>query len=354
MVNPLFKKLFIPTLTLSAIFSGACLAAQPVAAKNYSFTEVFANKLKRDAEIDDECHHDFFCEKNYYSRLASTSELDKVTKAMNNQILYYTTINPSTMDVNVFFNDRAHYENFRDRLEEGFRLKLKSASLTWLMKNGQYAAEVILNDDVDRLIPNHEVTVDMGDPSELENALYPRLDYYVFTNVNYGTGTYALYDSCLKSDLYHEGMDCRIAFDNSGNVFYAPVEPGYELVFPPDVVETEDNAIPQAPVENDDLLIDNPESQDHDLANNNLGSDSYQADNDLAESIDSYTSPTLVATLVANTSQLPGAPNTGVSTSDLRPTHPSLGNLIGCTALLVILNASFFSLIWWPRRHHQK
>ncbi len=201
--------------------------------KNYwTIEEMEALSANFEQEISATCGDDFMCRDEFNMSLWERGEDYRAMSSFESMPLHITAVNPSKGTLRVIYYDQEKnmehmgmYGNyplldlFVVRFDNGYYTT--NASHAQMLRSGNIAPEVhpVLNETEIKngpnwLIPNTEQEFAFEDATisdNIQNSLYI---YYETALSAYGN--IVDYSSCVASDEYHDGMECRLFFSQGG------------------------------------------------------------------------------------------------------------------------------------------
>lgn len=247
-----------------------------------AFPEIWANKMKRDAEADEICHFDLECEKEYYKSFGLDNDIEYSTYLMNREnIVLGVSFNMQTGMARFIFNARAYSLGERASSEEPPYMTATNLKVQWVREDGEYME----TEGID-LEPYVETEVKVGNPEEQESKLKPSVKYsFMVGDEEYSDGSY--FQDCLDTWYYREDMDCEVFYPRKTFGRYQPREQGYRTLMGHEEIEDETGATGPEPDEEleggDDPDLDS--EKDGDMGGGFSGETETETGSDLVGSL---------------------------------------------------------------------
>ncbi len=240
------KKLLFLTTTLMLIgnlsFATPTFAESSSSKDFWTIPELIELKTTTDAEVNSLCQGDFMCEEDYRFSLLDQGGQYSALEGFSSMILMITAINPTNSTIRVLFHDE---DPMMRMMGEEDRAALDEIFIAWFSEeprifNNYYAKANNYTQEMYYLFsgdantngtgwfpPNQEVEIQIEHADALLRE--PHLIFFAMEGEN--TSAYGAhgYDSCIKSPLFEEGMECRMVFDETTNFYFLPFIPGEDM-----------------------------------------------------------------------------------------------------------------------------
>lgn len=216
------KKLAALSTAIVALMGGMISNISPVMATDWTFQEVWENKLKLDSESN--CNLDFNCESNFYIEQRLLSDLNKSTRIMNENSVLITAFNIDTGTVRIMFNNHSIQSVWRNKLES-IPERLALLKIRWFYEGSEpknfneYFEEdrEALNYEVrnsELIVPNQEVEIKLGEPIKDGKKLttYQLIEYALIDGHSTTKVTRSALNCARTSSLYEYGKECQLYY----------------------------------------------------------------------------------------------------------------------------------------------
>ena len=215
------KKIAALSTAIVALMGGLTLNISPAMATDWTFQELWENKLKLDSESN--CDYDFECEKNFYLEQRLLSDLNRSTRTMNENGVMITAFNLDTGVMRIVFNNHNIHDVWRNKLE-GIPEKLAVIKIRWFYEGSEPLNGRYYDDEGDFLYyeaynsdliqPNQEIEIKMGEPIKDGKRLttYHSLEYALVDGHSTTKVAREALDCARKSPLYEYGKECQVYF----------------------------------------------------------------------------------------------------------------------------------------------
>lgn len=265
----------------------------------YPFATVLARKLEIDRLMDEQCHFDYECEKQFYQEFyeaESTAGIDTLIKQLNETIILVTALNPTERTMRVWYNHRYLKYDERDNNEDGPNVPPTQFKIQWPTISDPNK-RVTFN-DVSVLKMGEEAEIQMDEAGAYIDDLSREAFYFDLSNAHLsGHGGREEYGECFTDSPtpYQAGMECQAMISSKGIEYFAawpkdyvpPVEPSGPSVSNPELPQPDTTTSGDGGLGGTEPDTDDSESHDDDDSGASADADlpaTSEPDDDVAES----------------------------------------------------------------------